>query len=327
MKLRNIENKHHWLGAFAVFLLLLLTLYYLWTIDPAEWEGATAYWSNHLWLFAVALTINYLGIACDFGAWSLMYRKFGLRIGLRTRLPLYFTLFAGTFMPLQSARLIRPMLARRLEPGSFAMSAAAEAALFYVDLVALVSVISLLGLIVVAPWFALPAAIALAGTGLVLAHVVFRRLAIAGRASDTRFWICRITFGVAALRAVDWLLQGLILFLLLRPLVTDIAFAPAALSALISTTLGAGSGLPGGVGATEGILSWFVGHTSMSAAHQAITVGAYRLITFYLMMPVGWICLLYLRSRLGRRETAARSLPQQPGEQAMAIADSSAPPA
>ncbi|MCC6145653.1 MAG: UPF0104 family protein [Candidatus Hydrogenedentes bacterium] len=304
---RTTKSRHNWLGAVAVCVLLAVTVYSVQAVDRAEWQGALSYWRGHLWLFAVALGINYVGIACDFGAWSLVYRQFGVALPLRTRVPLFLAVFAGQFMPLQSARLLRPMLVRRVLPRAFGKSAAAEAALFYVDILALGAVICGLAISLVAPLAAVPAAVAVVCVGYAFAQVLFGRMRMLDGAIPSGFWFSRAIGAATLLRSMDWFLQGCILYLLLRPLVGEAAFAPAALSALVSTTLGAGTGLPGGIGATEGIMAWLVGLTAISAAHRMITVGAYRFITFYLQLPLGWICLVYLRTRArrGGRPTSA----------------------
>lgn len=307
---RILRGLRRGLGVVALLALLGVTLYYLVSVDPAEWRAAAAYWGRHAWLLAAAATINYLGIGLDFCAWSLMGRQLGVDVPLRTRIPLFLSVFAGQFMPLQSARLIRPMLVRRIAPRMFSRSVQLEVVVFYVELVALAAVLGFLTLLLVAPAAALPAALATGAAGLALAQVAARHIGPLRQVGGLRIWLSRDTVAATALRACDWLLQGLILFLLLRPLAGDeTTFPGAALSAVLATVLGAGTGLPGGVGATEGLLAWLVGLAAVSSAHSAVTVAAYRTVTFYLQLPLGWLCLVLLRARSAPRKPVEAKAP------------------
>ena len=60
------------------------------------------------------------------------------------------------------------------------------------------------------------------------------------------------------------------------------------------------TGLPGGIGATEGILGASLSFRQVPVEHLAVAVAAFRMITFWIWIPVGWLALLALR-----RETRA----------------------
>ena len=107
------------------------------------------------------------------------------------------------------------------------------------------------------------------------------------------YWMRRRTFGLVVLAAVGWLLHGLGLYAVVHDL--DGAENPllwALFSGPASTCLGAGVGMPGGIGATEGFLGVALKSlTSVAGADMLLAVAAFRFNTFWVWLPFGWIAL------------------------------------
>jgi uncharacterized membrane protein YbhN (UPF0104 family) len=53
--------------------------------------------------------------------------------------------------------------------------------------------------------------------------------------------------------------------------------------------------LPGGIGVTEGILGASLRFRSVPVEHLAIVVAAFRLFTFWIWIPIGWLALFALK--------------------------------
>ena len=60
-----------------------------------------------------------------------------------------------------------------------------------------------------------------------------------------------------------------------------------------SAVIGLASGLPGGLGLTEGLLGASLGFSGVPEAHHALGVATFRLITFWLLLPIGWFALMW----------------------------------
>jgi uncharacterized membrane protein YbhN (UPF0104 family) len=61
--------------------------------------------------------------------------------------------------------------------------------------------------------------------------------------------------------------------------------------------LGVATGLPGGIGATEGLLGAGMRLRSVPVEHLAVAVAAFRLITFWVWIPIGWLAMGLLRRK------------------------------
>jgi uncharacterized membrane protein YbhN (UPF0104 family) len=67
-----------------------------------------------------------------------------------------------------------------------------------------------------------------------------------------------------------------------------------------SAVLGVSTGLPGGIGATEGIIGASLRLRSVPTEYLAIGIAAFRLITFWMWIPIGWLALAVVNRRLSR---------------------------
>ena len=62
-----------------------------------------------------------------------------------------------------------------------------------------------------------------------------------------------------------------------------------------SSVIGLGTGMPGGIGATEGLLGTALQFNQVPPEHFAMVVGAFRVVTFWIRLPIGWIALTFAR--------------------------------
>jgi uncharacterized membrane protein YbhN (UPF0104 family) len=117
---------------------------------------------------------------------------------------------------------------------------------------------------------------------------------------DTGFWWSRSTMAIILINLTGWVAHGLALYVVVNGLPGLMTLWDALVFAPASAVLGTSTGLPGGIGATEGILGASLRFRSVPVEHLAIVVAAFRLITFWIWIPIGWLTLLALK-RQNRR--------------------------
>jgi len=136
--------------------------------------------------------------------------------------------------------------------------------------------------------------------------MLFLANSVSSLLSETRvslppdFWFRWQTFVILWLLVVGWLLNGLALYALVWSLAEGINAIETIFFASLSRLLGAGTGLPGGIGITEGLLGISLRIMKIPPEHLILAIGAYRLVTFWMLLPVGWIALLFVNRRVAR---------------------------
>jgi uncharacterized membrane protein YbhN (UPF0104 family) len=222
---------------------------------------------------------------------------------------------------MQLGRLVRSDAIGISGIGKTSSSVQAEVSLFFLDLTALLSLLGALavylGLTSIGGTdMRLNAALAIASYGLLAATALTgatlgaKLLGGTRLAYPRRFWSCPGALGALALRTADWGCAGIILYILTRGLPGELGLPRICFAALLSTLVGSGSGLPGGIGATEGVLGWLLGLMQLPMAHLVIAVGLYRLITFWAQVPVGWAAVAWVNRCLtptGKPESTPRN--------------------
>jgi hypothetical protein len=299
--LRNISR----IAAFG--LLAVLTAYGVYEFARGDWEGTVAYWRDHAGVLPAVLALAALDVAFEALAAIWIYTRFGVRAFDGWGAIACLSMRAGLLLPAQLSRLIRPDRFVALGRGRAAPCLQAEAAAFALDLLSVAALVT--GALVwrLAPGAALPAALALTAAGLTAGRF------FAGWLSGTRFelprefWLRPASFGIVALEAASWLAHGLAFWLLVRELPGAAGAAEAVLTSALSAVLGASSGVPGGVGVTDGLLGAALRWMEVPMEHLALVVLGFRLATFWIWIPVGWLALAVLR-----RAPAAPSPAEQP---------------
>jgi hypothetical protein len=117
------------------------------------------------------------------------------------------------------------------------------------------------------------------------------------------FWWSWPTMGIVAVQMAGWVMHGFALFVVVAGLPGAMTLWDALFFGPGSAVLGTGTGLPGGIGATEGLLGASMRFRQVPVEHLAIAVAAFRLVTFWAWIPIGWFALVALR---GRKAAVAR---------------------
>jgi Lysylphosphatidylglycerol synthase TM region len=250
------------------------------------------------WVFALAA----VDVAIEAVAWMLVFERFGLR----ARDPVGFAVAvsgkAGLLLPAQLGRLLRPDLMVRLGRGSLADSLKAEAAVFLLDSASVVALLAAL-----AGWWFYPPLAPLAGAlvigvCLLLANRIAPLLSRTALAMPRRFWWSWKTVAIVGLQSCGWAAHGLAFWALTRTLDGSVGVWDALFWAPAAAVLGIGSGLPGGLGATELLLGMTLGIHSVPQAQLALGVGFFRVFTFWIWLPIGWLAVAAAALAARRRE-------------------------
>jgi uncharacterized membrane protein YbhN (UPF0104 family) len=281
----------------ALLVLVVVTTIGLYKFLTGDWTDVVDYWSKHLAIIPVLIGFSILDVMLEAVAWMWSYTRLKIPALDRVSATVYLAGRAGLLMPAQLGRLIRPDAMVRLGRAPMIECLKAETALFVLDGVSVLSLLA--GLIVyrIYPLLALPAAL------LLIAVMVYSGDRIADRLAHThynfarRFWWSWSTLGVVTVQMAGWVAHGIALYVVVMGLPGNMTVWDSLFFAPGSAVLGTGTGLPGGIGATEGILGASLRFREVPAEHLAIAVAAFRLITFWIWIPIGWIALMAVRGK------------------------------
>jgi uncharacterized membrane protein YbhN (UPF0104 family) len=281
----------------AVLVLVVVTAVGTYQFATGDWTDVIDYWRVNLAVSPLLLAFAILDVALEAIAWMWSYARLRIRAFDWQGSTVFLAGRAGLLMPAQLGRLIRPDAMVRLGRAPMIECMKAETVLFVLDGVSVLALLA--GLLVYrsSPWLAVPATVLVAAALVFPADRIADRLAHTHFRFDARFWWSWPTLGVILVQMAGWLAHGIALFVLVRnmpgamSLWDSLFFAPGA------AVLGTGTGLPGGIGATEGLLGASLRLREVPTEHLAIAVAAFRLITFWLWIPLGWLALMALRRR------------------------------
>jgi len=291
-----------WTGArVAAFVLLLgFTAYGIYSTFGGDLEEMKGFWRGKLGLLPWLLALALFDVILEWVAWVWVYERFGMRARGPTGARVFLAAHAGLFLPAQLGRLIRPDAMVRLGRGTMAKGMKAEAAVFAIDAL---SVLALLA--GVAAWLIHPLLTPLAGAGVIvvclfLGNFIAERLAGTPLGLPRAFWWSVPTVAVVLIEMLGWATHGFSFYLLARDLPGSVGVWDSLFFAPAAAVLGVGSGLPGGIGATEGMLGAALRFSEVPASVLPSVVGGFRLVTFWIWIPIGWLALASTRRRQGR---------------------------
>lgn len=293
----------------GLVVLVAVTAYGVYGAATGDWTAVTRFWRGKLALLPLIGFLAVLDVALGGISWVWVLERFGIRARDRVGARVYIAERAGLLMPAQLGRLIRPDAMVRLGRGDLAQCGKAEAAVFLLDAL---SVVALLGGLVV--WLVHPALGLLAGAVVVLAALRVAEL-LADRLENTRFgmppgfWWDRRSVAIVTIQMAGWAAHGVAFYFLVAGLPGKLGVWDALFFAPGSAVLGIGTGLPGGVGATEGFLGASLKFSQVPAEQFALIIAAFRAVTFWLWIPLGWIALAGIRRRVAVNG-ASENLPE-----------------
>jgi len=294
------------------------TLYGLRELWTGDWREVGAYWRAHLIVVPLILGFAALDILLEGVAWVWVYERFGLRARDWTGVRVYISASAGKLLPAQLGRLIRPDAMVRLGRGTARECLKAEGIVFVLDSISVLSLLAGLVAYRIHPALSVPAAVLVVTVSLFVGDRVARLLAGTRFDLPADFWWNRRTFATATVQLAGWVMHGLAFYALVVGLPGSTGLWDALVVAPASAVLGVATGLPGGIGATEGVLGFSLNYRGVPVEHLAIAVTGFRVFTFWLWVLIGWIVLIGLR-RETPRVPRGREAVGLPGESAGTI--------
>ncbi len=278
--------------------------------------AVTEVWKGQVTILPAVFLFAMINLGFEVTGWLWTFQFLGLKANDRVAVGVCVAGKAGLLLPAQLGRLIRPDLMVRLGRGTFGENLKAEAAVFLLDGLAVVALFAGLMAWRVHPLLSPPAFVAVVVVALFLGSRVARLL------SDTRFhfpdsfWLSWQAFAITVVDAAGWACHGVAFYILTADLPGAMTLWDALFLAPGSAVIGLASGLPGGLGLTDGLLGASLGVGGVPAAHHALGVAAFRLLTFWLLLPIGWIALLWTSRKI--KKTNRGSAVTGAGEAAVA---------
>lgn len=284
-------NRHRL--AVGLLVLAAVTAYGARAFFQEDWRGALAFWQGRLWVLGAGLALHGLDLSIEGCLWAVMLAVFGVRLPFRRIPAVFFSGFAGALMPAQLGRLIRCDQISRMGLGRFSDVLRAEVILG--GLGALGGLAVMAGALVMsqAPWAGVPLMFLAPPAALWTASWVWPMLPLSARAFPGETLRKPAVLAVSCLTPLGWILNSMVLHLVIRESAPPYAFWQVLLIPTTYMLAGAASGVPGGIGVVESLLgTTLVRWISLPDAHVLLAVAAFRLITFWVWVGVGWLALL-----------------------------------
>jgi len=291
-----LQSRIYRYSRFAAFVLLgVISLYAAYRVATGEWQEVADFWTGRGDIILLLILISTIDVALEGIAWAWVYHRFGITAFDRIGFLAFVAGRAGLPMPAQLGRLIRPdaIVKHHRSPALHALKA--EAVVFALDAISVVTLLG--GLIIyrilpIATPLAMVLAIALA---LLLGNTATAILTKTRLHLPLNFWWTWSTLGIILIMMAGWVAHGLALHVVVRDLPGSVSLWDSLFFAPGTAVLGVATGLPGGIGATEGLLGASLKFRSVPTEHLAIAIAAFRLVTFWMWIPIGWLAIAVLR--------------------------------
>jgi uncharacterized membrane protein YbhN (UPF0104 family) len=296
------DRPQWWTGArIAAFVLLaVFTFYGIYSTFSGDFAEMKGFWAGKLGLLPWLLALALFDVILEWVAWVWVYERFGMRARGATGARVFLAAHAGLFLPAQLGRLIRPDAMVRLGRGTMAKGMKAEAAVFVIDALAVFALLAGVAAWLIHPLLTPLAAALVIVACLSLGNLIAERLAGTPLGLPRAFWWSTPTVAIVLIEMLGWTTHGFSFYLLVRDLPGSIGIWDSLFFAPAAAVLGVGSGLPGGIGATEGMLGAALRFADVPATVLPSVVGGFRLVTFWIWIPIGWFALASTRRRQGR---------------------------
>jgi len=297
----NRFKKHARLIAFVV--LIMVTAFGIHRLLAGDYTSALDYWRGKGPSLLAALACSAAAAVFNYLCWMWLSRTFSVRVNDPKGVAVFLSAHAGQLLPVHLGVLLRPDTIVRLGRGVMGDCLRVEAVAFYLDVAA--AGVTMAGLLVamVHPLAGILLAVLVSAVSLLLADRLSSLLSGTRIALPTTFWWSGRVFGMLLLTITGWLLNGLALHVLICDLPGGIRWTESLFISPFSASIGAGTGLPGGIGAIEGMLGLSLRTLQIPGSHLALAVGAYRLVTFWVWLPIGWIALWLANRNIVREVT------------------------
>jgi uncharacterized membrane protein YbhN (UPF0104 family) len=304
---RKISGWQRYARIVGLLILVVVTAYGIRQLMAGDVATVAAFWKSKIAILPAVLLFSMLNLALEVVGWAWVFSRLGLRANDSIAVSVCAAGKAGLLLPAQLGRLIRPDLMVRLGRGTIGDNLKAEGAVFVLDSLSVVALFA--GLV---SWRVHPALGPVAFATVVLVFL-FLGNRITSILSRTRlefpgdFWWSWQAFAIVVVEAAGWASYGIAFYVLTSDLPGDVGLWDALFLAPGSAIIGFASGLPGGLGLTEGLLSASLGFKGVPGEYLAFGVAMFRLLTFWLLLPIGWLALAWAGSRIRARNRRLES--------------------
>jgi uncharacterized membrane protein YbhN (UPF0104 family) len=281
----------------ALALLVGVTVYGVWAFLSGDPMAAAEFWRDKVGIIPLVLLLACADVALEATGWMWVYERLGIKAFDSGGVISYLSGRAGLLLPAQLGRLIRPDAMLRLRRGGLRHCLKAEAVAFVLDSTSVAALLAGLLAYQFHPLTAPFAALVVIAVSLFLGDQIADRLTGTKLELPAAFWWRWKTLAIILIEMAGWVAHGVAFYLVIRGLPGNANLWDALFYAPASAVLGIATGLPGGIGATEGFLGASLRLMKIPSEHLVVAVGGFRLITFWLWLPVGWIALALLKKR------------------------------
>ncbi len=303
-------SKSRWAGRIRIGVLVIfavLTGYGLYMLVTGDWQKIAGFWLTRRRLLLAGFVLATLDVSMDGLVWNGILRQYGIRLGPARGLLLFLSGYAGHFMPVQMGRFFRATEVSRLYGMPLAAATKVE-----ITLLAFISITSaaVFCAAFLWPWlavlsFAVP--VALTALALLALGIVFRWTPKLSLQLPEDYLRRPSTLVLCLLTGIGWLINGFILYLIFQEVTETLEIHHAIMIMTSNLFIGVASGLPGGLGITESYIGGMMYWLSTPPGHLVIAVAAFRILTFWVWIPIGWVALLLNGLLYGRKKPGVTS--------------------
>ena len=281
----------------ALLLLVGVTVYGVYAFLTGDPMAAAEFWHDKMGIIPLVFLLACVDVALEATGWMWVYERLGIKALDSGGVTAYLSGRAGLLLPAQLGRLIRPDAMLRLKRGGLRHCLKAEAVAFVLDSTSVAALLAALLAYQFYPLMAPIAALAVIAVSLFLGDQIADRLTGTKLELPAAFWWRWKTLAIIAIEMAGWVAHGAAFYLVIKGLPGNANLWDALFYAPASSVLGVATGLPGGIGATEGLLGASLRLMKIPSEYLVLAVGAFRLITFWFWLPIGWIALAVLKRR------------------------------
>lgn len=297
----------------AFILLAVVTIYGTYHFIQGDWTDVISYWRGNVAIIPALVGLSVIDVVLESAAWMWVYHRFGIRVLDRGGACAFVAGRAGLILPAQLGRLIRPDAIVKLKRARMADALKAEGVVFALDAISVVALLAALVVYRISPAMAPVAAALVIAVSLFLGNTINRLVTHTHLRLPQEFWWSWKTVGTICVGMSGWLAHGFALHVVVANLPGDMTLWDSLVFAPGAAVLGVATGLPGGIGATEGLLGVSLRLRSVPAEHLALAVAAFRLITFWIWIPAGWFALGILNRHRSRLSSTTGAGPETEG--------------
>ncbi len=305
---RSVSGWQRWARWVGLAILVVVSAYGIREFITGDAAAVTAFWRHRYTVLPTVLIFAMVDVTVEMIAWMWVYTRFGMKAIDRVGLAVGLSGKAGLLLPAQLGRLIRPDEMVRLGRGTLAQCLKAEAVVFVLDSVSVLALFAGLLAFRVHGALAPLAGAAVIGVALLMGNWILKVLSGTTLALPRGFWWSWVTFLIVVVQTTGWMAHGVAFFILASDLPGNVNLWDALFLAPGSAVLGLGSGVPGGIGTTEALLGASMGFKGVPQEHLAMGVAAFRIVTFWVLLPLGWLALAYVGRRARKQREAAHLL-------------------